>query len=478
MPTRPQTDARAGMAHLLISLFLLAGDLTAAGLAAAAALGLHQALSGPAGSGLDPSLLPTLLLLPVAYLHAGLYPGYGCGAVDQLRLLSRSTTLVVFLVFLTTCLLGPGAQRSPVALLYTWLFALFLVPLGRALLRCRLVRTPWWGEPVVVLGAAKTAELAVRRLLENPGLGLRPVACLDDDPSRHGTTCGGVPVIGSLALAPRLAATGRVRSALIAMPGVPRQRVLQVIDQHAACFARVRIIPDLLGVPSHQVSARDLQGIVALEVRPNLLDGWNRLLKRVMDLVLSLPLLLAAGPVILLAALAVKLNSPGPGFYAQEREGLHGRRIRVWKVRTMVPDADAVLEQHLASDLQARAEWERHMKLRHDPRIVPRVGAFLRRYSLDELPQLWNVVKGEMSLVGPRPFPEYHLSKFSSGFRVLRRRVPPGMTGLWQVSARSEGDLAVQEELDTYYIRNWSPWLDLYLLARTARAVLSGRGAY
>lgn len=197
-----------------------------------------------------------------------------------------------------------------------------------------------------------------------------------------------------------------------------------------------------------------------------------------MDLAISVPLFLLLGPVILLAGLAVKWYSSGPAFYYQEREGLHGRRIRVWKIRTMVPNADKVLEQYLAQNPEAKQEWDQYFKLRDDPRIIPKVGNVFRRFSVDELPQLWNIVKGEMSLVGPRPFPEYHLEKFPSDFRALRRTVTPGLTGLWQVSARSDGNLAVQQELDTYYIRNLSLSLDLKLLVRTAQAVLFGKGAY
>jgi lipopolysaccharide/colanic/teichoic acid biosynthesis glycosyltransferase len=144
----------------------------------------------------------------------------------------------------------------------------------------------------------------------------------------------------------------------------------------------------------------------------------------------------------------------------------------------MHPNAEELLSSVLSECPESRAEWTRRFKLKKDPRILPGVGKFLRKTSLDELPQLWSVIKGEMSLVGPRPFPRYHLDEFGPRFRALRSRVKPGLTGLWQVSDRADGDLEVQETLDTYYIRNWSLWLDVYILARTVRAVLFPKGAY
>src|SRR5581483_11873857 len=167
-----------------------------------------------------------------------------------------------------------------------------------------------------------------------------------------------------------------------------------------------------------------------------------------------------------------------PVFYRQMREGMHGCRIPVWKLRTMRVDGDRILDEWFQSHPADREEWRQHFKLRRDPRILPVIGPLLRRSSLDELPQLWSVLRGRMSLVGPRPLPDYHLREFSAEFRSLRTKVLPGLTGLWQVSARSDGDLRAHEALDSFYIRNWSPWLDLYILARTVAAVLLGRGAY
>ncbi|MFO1061997.1 MAG: sugar transferase [Dongiaceae bacterium] len=203
----------------------------------------------------------------------------------------------------------------------------------------------------------------------------------------------------------------------------------------------------------------------------------QRAAKRGLDLVAILAGGLLALPIVVLAALAIKLADGGPVFYAQTRRGHEGRLIRVWKLRTMYQDAGQRLERHLAGDDAARAEWARSFKLRRDPRILPVVGHVLRCSSFDELPQLWNILRGEMTLVGPRPLPDYHLAAFDAGFVRLRQSVVPGLTGLWQISCRSNGDNAAFVQWDGAYVRNWSLGLDLAILMRTVLTVLICKGA-
>ena len=201
------------------------------------------------------------------------------------------------------------------------------------------------------------------------------------------------------------------------------------------------------------------------------------MVKRTCDVSIAVVVGIVALPCMAVVAAATKLNSAGPVLYGQERIGRGGKTFRVWKFRTMLLGAEDVLEDFLDHNPALKVEWERDRKLSNDPRIVPGIGHFLRKSSLDELPQLWNVLRGEMSLVGPRPLPEYHLAQFDRSFRRYREKVTPGITGLWQVSSRGNGHPEMYVKCDSFYIRNWSLWLDLKILLATFRAVASGRGA-
>ena len=203
----------------------------------------------------------------------------------------------------------------------------------------------------------------------------------------------------------------------------------------------------------------------------------SRLWKRVLDVALASVALLLTSPAMLVAAIVIVLRDPGPWRYVQIREGRGGRPFKILKLRTMYEDADVRLHTHLTADPEAHGEWHQDFKLSRDPRVIPGLGMFLRRWSLDECPQFWNVVKGDMSLVGPRALPEYHLIALNPAFRTLRQRVRPGVTGLWQVTARGTGSVETLEALDSHYIHNWSIWMDLSILARTIAVVVTGHGA-
>ncbi len=401
-----------------------------------------------------------LLFLPLALFTAGLYPGYGLNPIERLRLRMRATLMVLASLIVWDCLIQHGGWSRGV-LLGTASIAMFLPLATESLLIRWMMRRGCWGTPVLVLGAGRASGEAVHRLRQHAGLGLVPAVRLEEG-----------------ALAAWLAGnqSRNIRLAVVTTPNVGDARLGPLVE--SLPFSRVIVVPEKWGLQCHGVVGVDLGGTLGLELYRNLLQPATRRLKRLLDICLSLPLLVVSAPLIGVLALWVKRVSPGPAFYSQERAGYQGTTIRVWKLRTMWLDAELRLAEALAGEADTEQEWVRSFKLRDDPRVLPGLGRLLRRYSLDELPQLWNVLKGEMSLVGPRPFPYYHLAHFSAKFVRQREQVRPGITGLWQVTVRGDSDLATQESLDTFYIRNWSIWMDAHILARTLRAVLRGNGAY
>jgi len=420
-------------------------------------------------------LWPLMGLPLLVYWRSELYPGFGLGGVEMLRRLSTSTS-VVFLFLLGFEFVFKVPQRySRMAAGLAWLLALVLVPLGRFVVLAVVRRQKWWASPCVLLGTGTTSRHVIESLRNALTIGYRPVGVLSEDDTGGTTSVAEVPVIGDTGDAAAIAAAG-VRVAIL-VDEVEHVWSARDLERLQTMFKSVLWIHRSHDLPVEGVRVKNLGGIVGVEYVNQLLLERNLVLKRTLDLILGTVLALLSSPLLVLSALAVKLGSHGPVFYAQEREGSGGRTIRVWKLRTMYVDAEARLERVLASDPTLRAAWQERFKLDPDPRVVPGVGTFLRRFSLDELPQLWQVVVGTLSLVGPRPFPAYHLEHYDPIILELRRRVRPGVTGLWQVKVRSEGGLELQQSHDAYYIRNWSFWLDLYVLGRTFAAVLLGRGA-
>jgi Undecaprenyl-phosphate galactose phosphotransferase WbaP len=421
------------------------------------------------------NLWPALVFFWAIYWFQDLYPGMGMTPVEELKRVITGTSLVYLVLAAGIFLTKESSAYSRGIFVFSGLLSVVLVPFSRSCI-CHLFSSQsWWGTPVVILGAGQTAHRVIRELQAKRVIGYKPVACLDDAKSGN---CQGIPIVGPLSLAPTLARTFGIRHAMLAMAHVRRETMLPLLEKCSEVFPHVFLIPNLFGIATLWVSARDLNGVLGLEVRCNLLVPFNRWVKRVMDIAVAGIALVLVAPLIAICVLCIKVVSPGRSLYFQEREGLGTRTIKIPKLRTMYPEADKLLESYLRHNPFAKSEWNKYCKLKNDPRILPIVGRFLRRTSLDELPQLWKVLKGEMSLVGPRPFPGYHTSRFDREFRKLRRKVLPGLTGLWQISARSNGDIEVQKEMDTYYIRNWSLWLDIYILSRTLRAVISGNGAY
>jgi Undecaprenyl-phosphate galactose phosphotransferase WbaP len=458
-----------------IWILLVLADLAGLGVALALA---HVARVWAGGDFSQQQILvlwPLPLLMVVFIANRGGYARTPPHPAEELRRLFSVVTLAFILFITATFFFRNGTDYSRVALVLSWLLTLGLVPLARVLLRAWGARREWWGEPVVVIGAGLTATIVIRQLLRWPSRGLRPILVLDDDRDKQGSEILGIPVVGPIEPAALLAASAGISSALFAMPGAPVDRVRHYWRLLGPKFHNVLIVPGMGEFASLWFEVKDLGGQPALELRQSLLRPSRRALKRALDLVLVASGLVVAAPLLLLLALTIRCTSAGPVFYGQRRIG-RGREFRVWKFRTMRQDADVVLASLLASDPALRAEWERDHKLRRDPRVTW-IGNFLRKTSLDELPQLWNVLIGEMSLVGPRPVTTEEIPKYGDQWE-LYQRVLPGLTGLWQVSGRNQTTYDERVALDAFYVHNWSPWLDLVILARTVQTVLRSEGAY
>ncbi|MBS2011922.1 MAG: exopolysaccharide biosynthesis polyprenyl glycosylphosphotransferase [Deltaproteobacteria bacterium] len=285
----------------------------------------------------------------------------------------------------------------------------------------------------------------------------------------------GVPIVGDLSLAPILAQRLKIPYAVLAMPGVDSPKLLGIVERVGGKFSHLLVIPDLFGFATLGVPAKNLGGILGVEVRQQLLLPGPRLAKRVMDVALTSVGIFFVLPFLVLIALLIKLDSKGPIFYTQKRLGRDGEFFKAYKFRTMHGDGEERLKAILDADPALKAEYEIYHKLKKDPRVT-RIGRVLRKFSLDEFPQLLNVVLGDMSLVGPRPYIEREVAEMGGQEKIILR-APPGMTGMWQVSDRNATSFAQRVQIDVYYVRNWSPWLDIHILAKTFGVVIKGTGS-
>jgi Undecaprenyl-phosphate galactose phosphotransferase WbaP len=427
------------------------------------------------------SFAPSLSIFFVVFAIAGLYPGIALNPIEEFRRILRSASLGFLLLIGMAFFLREGLLASRIVFISSWTLTLVLVPISRHFVRSWCSRQEWWGIPTVILGEQEFANMTLGMLQRDPALGLRPVAVLcdpsrDDLVERNTVVARRRVFVGDLSHSDMFARDYCSCYAILAMPLSGSDRLAKFLADHAKHYRRVLVIPDFFGVTSLSVTAKDICGVLVLEVNQQLTRFFPRRIKRGLDLLICGMLAVPISPLMLLIYLAVRLSSPGAGFYGQRRIGRGGKEFKVWKFRSMVINADEVLERHLERDAVLRAEWEKDHKLRSDPRITA-IGHALRKTSLDELPQLWNVLCGEMSLVGPRPIVESEVKKYGKNFYQYCQ-VTPGITGLWQISGRNNTTYELRTQIDDYYVRNWSATLDLYILARTLRAVLLTDGAY
>ena len=324
---------------------------------------------------------------------------------------------------------------------------------------------------LLIVGAGRVGEEIARQIqCREPGWQL--IGFLDDDPAKARQQLVGLPVLGTLSALEDTIKSHRVDEIIFALPLRAHNRLAQLVLEMERLPVEVSVVPDYFNLAFFRAKPDEFFGFPLIRLRASAIEGESRIIKRLFDLMLAIPLLIICLPCFFLIALLIRLDSPGPVLFKQERVGENCQIFGMWKFRTMVQNADALLGEVV----RQTPDNQIIHKSPDDPRVT-RVGRFLRHHSIDELPQLINVIKGEMSLVGPRPELVWLVDHYQ-GWQRKRFAVPAGMTGWWQISGRSERLMHLHVEDDLYYINNYSIWLDLRILWRTIAVVLSGKGAY
>jgi exopolysaccharide biosynthesis polyprenyl glycosylphosphotransferase len=354
-----------------------------------------------------------------------------------------------------------------VMIVYAWLLTVVMVTASRWILmlaRDWLRRRGRWADKLLIIGTGDVGRMILQKTRQMPHLGYSVVGFVEGD-GANGQEIMGIPVLGTLEDIPEIIDEHDIEEVIIGLPELPHQELLAIISRCERGQVAIKIFPDLFQIIATELSIGDLGGLPLLNVRDVALRGWKLTLKRSVDLIGSAVGLVLLSPILTLVAVAIKIDSPGPVFYAQERMGLDAKPFWCLKFRSMRTDAEAL-----------GPGWTTE----NDPRVT-KLGRFIRRFSIDELPQLINVLIGEMSLVGPRPERPVYVEQFRRSIpRYMdRHREKAGLTGWAQVNGlRGDTSIAERTKYDLWYIENWSLWLDIKILLRTAFGAVSSRHAY
>lgn len=424
-----------------------------------------------------PLFVAFLVAVLSAYLLGGLYANETQSGPEELRKLTLMTTVAVAGLALVIYVVLILYRVPPLTFGSVWLFLLFAVPMARFAVRRLLSSFDWWGRKAIIVSVdPQAAQRLVDALRTDRGFGIRPCGILSVRRDAFISNNQEVAALHGAESVLHYARAHGIDYAIVTSTAWDDPEVSEIIQDYEEYFKHWLIMPDMDRSYSLWVRTRDLNGRLGLEVANKLNRPGERFVKRLLDLLITVTGVLAISPLLLLIALAIKLDSRGAILYGQQRLGRNGKQFRVLKFRSMRHNADALLEAYLQKHPELRAEWEATQKLKDDPRVT-RLGDLLRRTSLDELPQLFNVLRGEMSLVGPRPIVKDEVERYGRVWD-LYKRTRPGITGHWQVSGRSNTSYDERTGMDAYYVRNWSVWLDLYILFKTPAVVLSRDGAY
>jgi exopolysaccharide biosynthesis polyprenyl glycosylphosphotransferase len=422
-----------------------------------------------------PFALVLTVLLMIAYKLGGVYDQPRSASwLDEVYALFGGTTTGILIIMAITFWFQPLVYSR---LMFIWAGGIIvtLLSLSRLIKRWAWERRMRQGigvDRVLIVGAGEVGRRLMRNIVAQPELGYQVIGFVDDDAEKNRTDIGRFKALGDIDNLAHVVQQEAIDEVIITLPWMYHRKILGIMRQCEREQVRARIVPDLFQLALSRVDIEDLGGIPIIGVKEVAITGWNLAFKRASDLVLSLAVLIFLSPLLLLISVAIKLDSPGPVLFKQVRVGKGGRGFMCYKFRSMRQGAEEERPQLADRDEVVGPTF----KIRYDPRCT-RVGRLLRRTSLDELPQFYNVLWGEMSLVGPRPAIPSEVEQYQEWHRK-RLEVSPGITGLWQVSGRSQLTFDEMCLLDIYYLENWTPLLDLKIALKTAPAVLAGTGAY
>ncbi|MCR5171599.1 MAG: undecaprenyl-phosphate galactose phosphotransferase WbaP [Treponema sp.] len=403
------------------------------------------------------------------FYAAGLYPGISLPPADEVKK-AGICSFFIFAGIALSITVETVDDKMPlvIAFILAVPFALILLPSGRELARHIFAGTKWFGVPAVFFVKSNNGNFIIERFLKRPDLGYKPALIIDQKATEY-RTFKDIPVYAPTEEIFKVIKKTGIKVAII----IDYNQDLYLFNEY---FRYTITIPKGQDVNTISSSVRDFGGVLGFSSTHNLTKNMSLLAKRCVDIFLLLISSPITIPVVAIVALLVKITSPGPVFYGHTRIGKNGKEFKCWKFRSMVIDADKQLEKILAENPQMRAEWEKDRKFTNDPRVT-KIGKILRKTSIDEIPQFFNILVGEMSFVGPRPVTKPELEKYGKKSDFILT-VQPGLSGFWQISGRSDTGYEERITLDSYYIHNWSVWLDIWIIIKTVYVVIKGKGAY
>jgi Undecaprenyl-phosphate galactose phosphotransferase WbaP len=415
------------------------------------------------------------LVWPVIFFYKNLYTKRFF-FWEEVKVLLKGTTLSSALVLILILISKRKIPFSIALVILLWISSLFLFPLFRLFTKNLLMRMSIWKKKLIILGTNETSFSLFKGIIQNRTLGYEILGFLEDTP-QNSKEFHGAEILGAVSEFENLVKTHDSKDIMIAMPDFPKEKLNQLIMKCEGRCESLWIVPRIGDILTTGVELESIGRVLGLRTKKNLEKPWNKLFKIIFDMCLSFLLIFLLLPFFVIIGVAVKLDSKGSILYIQKRLGKKKRLFNLYKFRSMYTDSEEKLGDYIKDHPAAKEEWEKFKKLKNfDPRVT-RVGEFIRKYSLDELPQLYNVIQGKMSIVGPRPYLAEEIDGEDT-FKLVVTKVRPGITGLWQISGRSDLFFEERLELDEYYIRNWDVWLDITILFKSIKVWLSKKGAY